>query len=120
METKQVAEEFTRLCKEGRLEEAGDRFWSDDIVSIEAMDGPMARCSGRKAVDAKGAWWTENHTVHSFATEGPYVNGDQFALQFTMDVTAKAGDQAGQRWQMTEVGLYAVRGGKIVEERFFY
>lgn len=54
MDTKQVAEEFTRLCKAGKLEEAGERFWSDDVVSIEAMDGPMSRCSGRKEVVVKG------------------------------------------------------------------
>lgn len=120
MDTSQIAKEFTRLCKEGRFEEAGQQFWSDDIVSVEASDGPMARCAGRKEVEAKGAWWMENHTVHSFVTEGPYVNGDQFALHFAIDLTPKVGEQAGQRTQMNEVGLYTVRGGKIVEERFFY
>lgn len=28
--------------------------------------------------------------------------------------------ESGQRTQMDEVGLYTVRNGKIVEERFFY
>jgi ketosteroid isomerase-like protein len=44
------------------------------------------------------------------------VNGDQFALRFSMDVTPKG----GARLQMDEIGLYTVRDGKIVEERFFY
>ena len=39
------------------------------------------------------------------------------AVIFDMDVTAK---QTGQRMQMREIGLYTVRDGKIVEERFFY
>jgi len=120
MDTRQVASEFTRLCKAGKFDEAGQRFWSDSVVSLEAMDGPMSRCTGRKEVEAKGAWWNENHTIHGFATEGPYVNGDQFALQFTIDVTPKVGDDAGKRIQMTEVGLYTVKDGKVVEERFFY
>jgi ketosteroid isomerase-like protein len=55
--------------------------------------------------------------VHGFETSGPYVNGDQFALRFKIDVTPKA---SGQRTQMEEVGLYTVRDGKIAEERFFY
>lgn len=54
--------------------------------------------------------------MHSFETSGPFVNGDQFALCFKIDVTRKA---SGERVQMDEVGLYTVRDGKIVEERFF-
>lgn len=120
MGTREVAAEFTQLCKAGQLEEAGRKFWSDKVVSIEAMEGPMARCSGVKEVQAKGQWWSENHEVHAFDTEGPFVNGDQFALQFKIDVTPKTGEQAGKRVQMAEIGLYTVESGKIVEERFFY
>ena len=36
---------------------------------------------------------------------------------FKIDVTRK---QTGERVKMDEVGLYTVRSGKIVEERFFY
>jgi predicted ester cyclase len=34
-----------------------------------------------------------------------------------MDVTTK---ETGQRMQMKEVGLYTVKNGKIVEEKFLY
>jgi hypothetical protein len=68
-------------------------------------------------VHGKGEWWTANHDVHSFQAEGPFVNGDYFALRFKIDVTTKA---TGQRIQMDEIGLYKVKDGKIVEERFFY
>lgn len=117
MTTRELAEAFAALCKEGRHHEAGQRFWSDDVVSIEAMDGPMARQAGRAAVEAKTAWWVANHEIHGGSTTGPFVNGDQFTLIFELDVTAK---QTGQRMQMQEVGLYTVRDGKVVEERFFY
>ena len=76
----------------------------------------MREVRGRAAVHAKGEWWVANHDVHSFETSGPYVNGDQFALRFKIDVTPKA---TGQRTQMDEVGLYTVRDGRIAEERFF-
>jgi hypothetical protein len=81
------------------------------------MDGPMKEARGRPAVHAKSEWWFANHEIHKFETAGPFVNGDQFALRFSIDVTQKEG---GNRVQMDEVGLYTVRGGKIVEERFFY
>jgi ketosteroid isomerase-like protein len=37
-------------------------------------------------------------------------------VRFTMDVTPKG----GQRMSMDEVGLYTVKDGKVVEERFFF
>lgn len=117
MDTTEIANRFAALCREGKHDEAGATFWSDDIVSIENMEGPMARLEGRAAVKGKGEWWTANHEVHGGETHGPYVNGDQFCLRFHLDVTAK---QTGQRMQMEEIGLYTVKGGKVVEERFFY
>ena len=116
MSTADVAAKFTAALKSGQFEEA-ESLWSDEVVSFEAQDGPMREVRGRAAVHAKGEWWVANHDVHSFETSGPYVNGDQFALRFKIDVTPKA---TGQRTQMDEVGLYTVRGGKIAEERFFY
>ena len=68
------------------------------------------------AVKAPGVWWHANHEVHSVKVKGPCVHGQQFLLQFTMDVTPKG----GARIQMDEMGLYSVQDGKIVEARFFY
>ena len=112
----EIAAAFTDLCKKGEFEAAGKQFWSDNVVSCEAMDGPMARVQGRAAVEAKGAWWYANHEIHSVKVEGPYVNGNQFILRFSMDVTPKG----GQRLQMDELGVYTLADGKIAEERFFY
>ena len=33
----------------------GENYWADDVVSIEAMDGPMARVEGGEAVMGKSA-----------------------------------------------------------------
>ena len=115
MDTQAVAAEFAALCKAGRFEEAGERFWAEEVVSIEPMQGEMAVLRGKAAVRGKGDWWYANHETHGAETHGPYVNGDQFALRFHIDVTQKA---SGQRMQMEEVGLYTVRDGKVVEERF--
>ena len=74
-----------------------------------------AVCEGKDAVHKKSEWWRENHEVHGGSVEGPYVNGDQFVVRFTMDVTPKA---SGKRMKMDEVGVYTVEKGKIVSERF--
>lgn len=117
MTAREVAAEFTRLCKAGAFEEAGQRFWSEDVVSLEAMGGDMAVARGRAAVEAKSAWWYENHEVHGVEVEGPFVNGNAFILRFAMSFTPKA---TGERTTMTENALYTVRDDKVVEERFFY
>lgn len=112
----ELAADFAALCKAGKDAEAGAKHWADDVVSIEAAaDAPVAR--GRAAVEAKAQWWYENHTVHEVVAHGPYVNGEQFAMRFEIDVTPKA---TGARMRMDEVALYTVENGKIIEERFFY
>ena len=117
MTTTELANDFTNLLKKNDHEKAAGKYNADDIVSYEAMDGPMAVCEGKDAVHKKSEWWRENHEVHGGSVEGPYVNGDQFVVQFTMDVTPKA---SGKRMKMDEVGVYTVEKGKIVSERFYY
>ncbi len=116
MNTQDLAKAFTDLCAKGEFDAAGQKFWSDNVISREPMPGDMAEMKGRKAVEGKGAWWYANNEIHGVKVEGPYVHGDQFAVRFTMDVTPKGGTRA----TMDEIGIYTVKGGKIVEERFFY
>jgi ketosteroid isomerase-like protein len=116
MSVAEVAKAFTAALKAGDFEKA-EALWSDDVVSYEAMDGPMAELRGRKAVHDKGVWWTENHDIHAFKVEDPLVNGDTFVVRFAMDVTVK---QTGERNAMDEIAVYKVKNCRIVEERFFY
>ena len=114
-ETAKVAAEFTELCRQGKDREAAERFWSDDVVNIESMPGPMRHLEGKEAIFRKHAWWNENAEMHGGKVEGPFVNGDSFAVVFELDVTMKG----SPRQTMREVAVYKVRNGKVVEERFF-
>jgi hypothetical protein len=116
MTTGELAKAFATMLAEGRDREAAETFWAEDVVSREAMDGPMAVTRGRAEIFAKHDWWGANNAVHGVTVAGPFVNGDQFALRFSMDVTPNGEARA----QMDEIGLYTVRDGRIVEERFFY
>jgi len=113
---KEIADDLVALCRAGRFDAPGEKHFADDIVSLEPMDGDMARLVGKAAVQGKGEWWSANHDVHDVQIDGPYMHGDQFVVRYKMDVTPKG----GQRNTMDETGLYTVRDGKIVEERFFY
>ena len=112
----EIAEDLVAMCKAGQFDESGEKYWADDVVSIEPNPGDMQRIQGKAGVKAKGEWWAANHEIQGVEVGGPYVNGDQFAVRFTMEVTPKG----GQRISLDEVGLYTIKDGKIVEERFFY
>ena|SRR6516225_2010110 len=116
MNTQEVAQELVTLCRQGKFAEAGEKYWSDDVLSIEPM-GENAESHGKAAARAKGEWWASHNEAHSVKVEGPYINGDDFTVRYIMDVTDK---DSGQRQTMDEIALYRVKNGKISEERFFY
>jgi hypothetical protein len=116
MTTSDIAHDLVALCKAGKFDEAGEKYWADDVLSVEAI-GDDAESRGKDAARGKGEWWANSHEIHNVAVEGPYVNGDQFAVRFKMDITVK---ETGVRQTMDEVGVYTLKDGKIAEERFFY
>ena len=113
--TQEIATKLVELCKTGQNQAAIATLYATDIVSYEATE-PMLVTRGIEGVKGKNTWWTDNHTMHSGTARGPWINGEQFVVEFTYDVTPKA---TGVRTQLNEAALYTVRGGKIVEERFF-
>jgi hypothetical protein len=115
MAIREIAQGLVSLCQSGQLDEAMTRYYAQDIVSVEASGNP-AEMRGLAAVQEKSKWFVENHEVHGLEVEGPYINGDQFVVRFKVDLTPKA---TGQRANLDEVGVYTVKGDKIVHERFF-
>jgi hypothetical protein len=111
-----VANAFKAALEAGDFA-AAEAFWAEDVVSIENMDGPTREVRGRDAVHAKSVWWYGAHEIHSFGVEGPFFNGEQFALRFSIDCTRK---EDSLHVKMNEIGLYTVVNGLIAEERFFY
>jgi ketosteroid isomerase-like protein len=116
MTVQDIANDLVALCKTGDFATPGEKYWAEDVVSIEPMgDNPVSH--GKEAAEAKGEWWSNTHEVHGVEVTGPHVNGDQFTVGFKMDVTVK---ESGQRMTMDEIALYTIKDGKIAEERFFY
>lgn len=119
MNTMEIANKLVELCRQGKNHEALDKLYADNVVSVEAAvpPGVEREAKGLAAVKAKGKWWVDNHEIHSATVTGPWPHDDRFVVGFQVDVTFKP---TGQRMQMDEVGLYQVKGGKIVREEFFY
>jgi hypothetical protein len=116
----EIGKKLVELCQQGKNQEATDSLYAKDIVSVEAaaMGNMPAESRGIDAVNAKGKWWADNHTVHSATAEGPYPHGsDRFAVRFSYDVTNKP---SNNRFKLDEIAVFTVKGDKIVREEFFY
>jgi hypothetical protein len=117
--TAAVAQQLVNLCRAGRNLEAIEQLYSPKIVSIESVGSEEmpAELSGIDAIRQKNQWWFQNNEVHKAEANGPFIGENQFAVQYTFDVTFKP---TGQRTEMSEMALYTVKDGKIVKEQFFY
>ncbi len=119
MTAMEIGKAVADLCKQGKNQEAIDRFYSPNVVSVEACATPgMDRTmKGIQAIKGKNQWWVDNHEIHGGSVDGPYPHDDRFVLHFKYDVTPK---QIKKRITLDEVGLFTVKDGKVVKEEFFY
>jgi hypothetical protein len=119
MSVADIANGLVKLCKKGMFIDAINKYYSENIVSVEPFGNEQmpAEMSGIDAIRGKNQWWAENNEVHGVEITGPYVGKGGFAVKFKTDVTAK---MTGQRMTMEEVGWYTVTKGKISREEFYY
>jgi hypothetical protein len=117
MNTEEVAHKVMELVRKHAWYEALDTLYHKDIVSVEArtQDGSSPETRGADGVRGKIDWWVNGMEVHSFQASGPFVAHDRFVVQYDADVTDKS---SKNRFQISEVGVYTVKDGKIVREEF--
>ena len=116
MTTNEVAQKVVELVRKQAWYEALDTLYDNDIVSVEAYPmGDSPETCGKEGVRGKIDWWVNAMEVHEFKASEPFVGPDRFVVQYDADVTDK---QSKQRRQMSEVGVYTVKNGKIVREEF--
>jgi SnoaL-like protein len=112
MTTEEVAKKVVELVRKQAWYDALDSLYDKDIVSVEAT-APETR--GKDGVRGKIDWWVSAMEVHSFTASEPFAGHDRFVVQYDADVTEK---ESKQRRQISEVGVYTVKNGKIVREEF--
>lgn len=119
-----VGKQLVDYCNQGKFRDAIVDLYADDAKHIEALamgpDMPQVT-EGKEALLKMNEWWEGAHEVHGGETKGPYPHGNgSFATWMSIDCTAKEGPMAGQRMQMEEVCLYAVKDGKISQVEFYW
>jgi hypothetical protein len=117
MNTEQVAKKVVELVRKQAWHEALDTLYDKNIVSVEARssDGESTEKRGLDEVRGKTDWWVNAMQINSFSVSRPFVAHDRFVVQYDLDVTEK---DSKKRMQMSEVGVYTVKDGKIVREEF--
>lgn len=117
MNTEEVATKLVEYCRKGEWMKAVDDLYAKDIVSVEPreMENMPAEMRGIDQVRGKTKWFENSFEVHSAKVGGPFVARDTFVVQFDIDVTDKA---SKKRMQMSEVGIYKVKEGKVAREEF--
>jgi ketosteroid isomerase-like protein len=117
MITEEVATKLVEYCRKGEWMKAVDDLYAKDIVSVEPreMENMPAEMRGIDQVRGKTKWFENSFEVHSAKVGGPFVARDTFVVQFDIDVTDKA---SKKRMQMSEVGIYKVKDGKVAREEF--
>jgi hypothetical protein len=117
MNTEEVAKKVVELVRKQAWYEALDTLYDNDIVSVEAYSdgGGSPETRGKEGVRGKVDWWLNAMQVHSFAAGEPFVGHDRFVVQYDAEVTDK---ESKQRRNLSEVGVYTVKNGRIVREEF--
>ncbi len=118
--TEDVARDFTAMLRDGQFAAAGERFWADDVKSIEPANntfGIPAIVEGIDAARIKFNTWLGASSINDLGIDGPFVTGNQFALFMDMVIVNRT---RGGSQPFTEIAIYTVRDAKISEERYFY
>ncbi len=117
MNTEEVANRVVDLTRKQEWMKAVDELYADDIVSVEAFsrDGDSTETRGLEGIRGKVDWWVGAMEVHEIKVSGPFVAHDRFVVQYEMDFSDRSSQE---RRQMSEVGVYTVKDGKIVREEF--
>jgi len=117
MNTEEVAKKVVELTRKQAWREAVDSLYDKDIVSVEARnpEGGPTEMRGIDQIRGKVDWWINSMETHSVKVSGPFVAHDRFVVQYDIDITDKG---SKKRMQMSEVGVYTVKNGKIVREEF--
>lgn len=120
MTVSEIGEELVAGCRENRVIDNLAKIYAPDAISVEAKDatGLGLESHGIAAIKVKQEAFAAAYDVTSTEADGPMVHGeDRFAVIFRI----KGRDRAsGDSFEMREVAIYHVAGGKIVREEFFY
>ncbi len=113
-----IAADFTALWRAGQFVQAGEKYWDEHVVAIQPSQLCLSCepvCQGIRAIRENTLKWLETHGIEDLTLDGPFITGNQFALFADMFIA-----HAGHRSAHSEIVIFIIRQGRIVEERHFF
>ncbi len=106
--------ELNRMVLEGRILDAFDHFYADDVVMQENAATPVV---GKPANRERERQFVESiEQFHGARVLGSAAAGDTSYSEWVMDVTLKS----GIRIKMEQVAVRRWHNGQVRQERFYY
>jgi ketosteroid isomerase-like protein len=107
-------EKLNSMVLEGKIMEAMNEFYADDVVMAENDNEPTV---GLAANLEREQAFVDNTTWYGAEVKNVVVDGDTSMVQWWLDFHNV---QYGPRLAFTQVAVQRWRDGKIVDERFYY
>ena len=117
MTTQEVANRLVELCRNGKVLEAQQELFADNVTSTEPEHSPNKSAKGKANVLAKGKAFAEMiEERHDGFFDDPIACGNYFSFACMLDATMKGMG----RMKLEEICVMQVKDGKVVSEQFFY
>jgi ketosteroid isomerase-like protein len=114
MDTRAKVHDLVDKVLTGRLLEAYDAYYSEDVVMQENTSEPTKGKAANRVREEE--FLASIKEFHEAAAPAVVVEGDRAAIHWIIDFT----NQDGVRIRYDQVALQTWSEGQIVEERFFY
>ena len=118
MTTTEIANLLVDMCRNGKVEEAKEELFAQDITSIEPVEGMLPKeTKGMDAIKKKAALFISMvENFYGSTISDPVIAGDYFSISWDTDIQMKG----EARKTMSELCVYKTSADKIVSEQFFY
>ena len=118
MTTKELAIRLVDLCRNGKVEEAKEELFAQDIISLEPREGILPKeTKGMEAIRKKAELFISMvENFYGSTISDPLVAGDYFSVTWDTDLQMKG----EPRKTNSELCVYKTSAGKIIAEQFFY
>lgn len=118
MTTSEVAGLLVHMCRQGKVEEAKESLFAEEIISIEPNEGILPKeVRGMDAIRKKAELFISMvENFYGNTISDPLVAGDHFCIAWDTDIQMKG----EARKTTSELCVYKTKDGKIISEQFFY
>ena len=118
MNTTEIAALLVDMCRKGKIEEAKEELFDENIISIEPSEGLLPKeAKGMDAVRKKAQLFISMvENFYGNKISDPLIAGNYFSLAWDTDIQMKG----ELRKSTSELCVYRTDKGKIVSEQFFY